>query len=82
MPSRTLPIASSTATFVGEAVAATLDRAVEHGLPPAITEVARERGVSPATIDEWVARARAVPAAPVPPGLLACHTCDRPMILV
>ncbi|MFG1881966.1 hypothetical protein [Micromonospora sp. NPDC049102] len=82
MPSRTPPLASWTPAFVADAVAATLKRAVEHGLPPAIKDVARERGLSPATIDEWVARARAVPAAPVPPGLLACHSCNHPMILV
>ncbi|WP_433458275.1 hypothetical protein [Micromonospora sp. CA-248212] len=75
-------MASWTPAFVVDSVAATLDRAVEHGLLRAISAVASELGVSSATIGEWVARARAVPGAPVPPGLATCHTCDHPMILV
>lgn len=82
MPSRSTPVTPWTPAFVADAVAATLKRAVEHDLHHAISEVARERGLSSATIDEWVARARAVPAAPVPPGLVTCHDCDHPMILV
>ncbi|MDG4760407.1 tetratricopeptide repeat protein [Micromonospora sp. WMMD710] len=82
MPSRTSPATPWTPAFVADAVAATLKRAAEHDLHHAITEVARERGLSQATIDEWVARARAMPAAPIPPGLVTCHDCHHPMILV
>ncbi|MCG5466668.1 hypothetical protein MED01_005708 [Micromonospora sp. MED01] len=82
MPSRSTPVTPWTPAFVADAVAATLKRAVEQDLHQAISEVARERGLSSATVDEWVARARSVPAAPVPPGLVTCHDCDHPMILV
>lgn len=82
MPTRSLPVAPWTPAFVANTVAATLRHAAQRGLPPAVKEVARECGVSRATIDEWVARARAVPAAPVPPGLTTCHLCANPMILV
>ncbi|MBM0202025.1 tetratricopeptide repeat protein [Micromonospora sp. STR1s_5] len=82
MPTRSLPVASWTPAFVANAVAATLTRASERGLPPAVKEVASECRVSRATIDEWVARARAVPSAPVPPGLTTCHLCANRMILV
>ncbi|MFG1918164.1 hypothetical protein [Micromonospora sp. NPDC048898] len=82
MPTRSLPVAPWTPALVTKAVAATLTRAAEHGLRPAVKEVASECGVSRRTIDEWVARARAVPSAPVPPGLTACHLCANRMILV
>ncbi|MEU8216779.1 tetratricopeptide repeat protein [Micromonospora taraxaci] len=82
MPTRSLPVASWTPAFVADTVAATLRRVSERGLPPAVKEVASECGVSRATIEEWVARARAVPSAPVPPGLTACHLCANRMILV
>ncbi|MEU7611066.1 tetratricopeptide repeat protein [Micromonospora sp. NPDC049204] len=82
MPTRSLPVAPWTPAFVANTVAATLRHAAERGLPPAVKEVSSECGVSRATIDEWVARARAVPAAPVPPGLTTCHLCANRMILV
>ncbi|MFF0229770.1 tetratricopeptide repeat protein [Micromonospora sp. NPDC005254] len=82
MPTRTPVLAAWTPAFVAEAVAATLEHAAVHGLHHAARGVARRHGLSPATVEEWVARARAVQAAPVPPDLLACHTCARAMILI
>ncbi|OKI49342.1 tetratricopeptide repeat protein [Micromonospora sp. CB01531] len=82
MPSRTRPSAEWTLAFLADVVAATLERAAERGLHAAIGVVAKETSLSPATVAEWVSRARAVQAAPVPPGLLFCHDCDQPMILL
>ncbi|MCX4387334.1 transposase [Micromonospora peucetia] len=82
MPSRTRPTSAWTPAFIADTVAETLDRAAEHGLTWATGDVARAHGLSTATVAEWVSRARAVQAAPTPPGLLFCRTCDQPMILV
>ncbi|MFG1952430.1 tetratricopeptide repeat protein [Micromonospora sp. NPDC048830] len=82
MPTRTRPVAVWTPAFVADTVAATLGHANERGLLRAVGDVARAHGLLLATVEEWVARARAVQAAPVPPGLLFCHACDQPMILV
>jgi hypothetical protein len=82
MPTRTPVLAAWTPAFVGEVVAATLEHAAVHGLHRSARDVARSHGLSPATVEEWVSRARAVQAAPVPPDLLACHTCRRSMILI
>ncbi|MGC4851876.1 hypothetical protein ACLQ24_00420 [Micromonospora sp. DT4] len=82
MPTRTPPVAAWTPAFVVDAVATAFERATELGFLRAMAEAARKHGVSAATIEEWVARARAVQTAPVPPGLLACHHCAKPMILV
>ncbi|MFI6130281.1 tetratricopeptide repeat protein [Micromonospora sp. NPDC051141] len=82
MPTRTPVLAAWTPAFVAEVVAATLEHAAVHGLHHAARDAARSHGLSPATVEEWVSRARAVPAAPVPPDLLACHTCRRSMILI
>ncbi|MFI7650644.1 hypothetical protein ACIBTZ_31900 [Micromonospora sp. NPDC049460] len=82
MPTRTQPAVTWTPAFVAGTVAATLDRATEHSLPRAIGDVARAHGLSSATVEEWVSRARAVQAAPVPPELLSCRACDQTMILV
>ncbi|MFG1661442.1 hypothetical protein ACGFIY_33685 [Micromonospora chersina] len=82
MPSRTPPTTDWTPAFVADIVAATLESADEHGLPVAVGHVAKAHDLSPATVAEWVARARAAQAAPVPPGLLFCHACDQTMILL
>ncbi|MEV0215107.1 tetratricopeptide repeat protein [Micromonospora sp. NPDC050695] len=82
MPTRTPALAAWTPAFVAEVVAASIEHAAVHALHQAVRDVARNHGLSPATVEEWVARARAVQAAPVPPDLLACHTCARSMILI
>ncbi|MCT2276988.1 hypothetical protein M3G91_05075 [Micromonospora chalcea] len=82
MPTRTTVLPAWTPAFVAEVVAATIEQAAVHGLHQAPRGVARSHHLSPATVEEWVSRARAVQAAPVPPGLLACHTCARSMILI
>ncbi|MEU8152150.1 hypothetical protein AB0B94_00625 [Micromonospora sp. NPDC048986] len=82
MPTRTPVLAAWTPALVAEVVAAALEHATVDGLHRAFRDVARSCGLSPATVEEWVARARAVQAAPVPPDLLACHTCARSMILI
>lgn len=82
MPTRTPVLAAWTPALVAEVVAAALEHATVDGLHRAFRDVARSCGLSPATVEEWVARARAVQAAPVPPDLLACHTCARSTILI
>lgn len=82
MPTRTRPVAVWTPAYVANVVAATVSRAADHGLRQAIREVARTHRLSPATIEEWVSRARTVQTAPVPAGLLVCQACDQPMILI
>lgn len=82
MPTRTPPVAAWTPSYVAAAVAAALELAAGHSLPRAVGEVARQLCLSPATVHEWVSRARAVQAAPVPPDLLVCRTCEQPMILI
>ncbi|MBM0274475.1 hypothetical protein [Micromonospora tarensis] len=82
MPTRTPVLAAWTPAFVANVVAASIEHAAVNGLHRAFRDVARGHGLSPATVEEWVSRARTVQAAPVPPHLLACHTCARSMVLI
>ncbi|MEW2385592.1 tetratricopeptide repeat protein [Micromonospora sp. NPDC047707] len=81
MSAPTFQAAPWSAAVVADAVAATLDRAAEHGLPRAVADVARANGVSPVSITEWMTLAR-TDEAPVPPDLLSCRACGHGMILI
>ncbi|NLU80917.1 hypothetical protein HCA58_21660 [Micromonospora sp. HNM0581] len=82
MPTRTPALTAWTPAFVADVVAAVIEHAAVYGLHQAARDIARSHGLSPATVEEWVSRARAVQATPVPLDLLACHTCTRSMILI